>query len=1628
VAQNQTDLIIVAQLRDLVSNALRAMGTSMDKLGTDTAQLSEGMRGLQRAEEILTQGLGGTEAALAGTSAGISKVSAAASGLRGVLNEAWKETQATSTGLLSMTQSAESAVAGIESMKAAAKSGANAYIQMLEVVNGPGWAKMIQQEELAAQAAQFIGKERSQALLAIIREREENERATESLRKYTAEQEKAAAARSAAQASATATVLGPDLSRQAAEARALTEAERVLGTETFKTLQAQRAQYEAQQAASIATKELEAEQKALAASLRDPAVAQAEEQAKRLARAYEILGKETTDAILAKNADAEATRRQSAAEADLKARVEAASASLRTKAQQERLAAQQSVQSLLQGGVPRNQVLDGLQARFTAGELNRGETEALKQLRIEARLASRELGWMGERGVRASVELEQGFGKFTRQLRTGFGLLNTTAVKLIGGFIIINQLREAVTQSLEFSRAMSQVSSIVDSTDQEIRDLGGSVRELAIQFGTNEVDVARGLYFTLSSGIEDTRDAVEVLTQANKLSVAGFADVETVIDLLTSTINAYGFKVKDAGRINDIFFSAVKLGKAELPELAHNMGAVLPIASQMGVSLEEVTAAISALTLGGQNADEAVTSIRQLLINLLNPTSNAKQIISELEQKTADFGTGGLAAAVKTKGLVSVMQTLGRELGNNQLAMREIIPDARGMTAAFALSGNQLESFKRILGEIEKSAGSTDKAVNRVFASQSKRADIISAGIRQGFLDLGDAIVSALLPAKSEMDTIKSQAESVRATIAAWGPALGAAAKVLNFFAVGLSTIVSGTKAVYDQQASLVGRLRSLFADPGVETGQISEQASRRLEQSRRTLLEYQRSVAALSGDSGAEASLSKQIAERMDYAKVNLERTQVGLVALIKNLREQEAYRAQVGAAAVKTIDVGAIDENISRLKKRIEDIYSKRGTAAGFLGVSNEEVNAENERLWSLRDTIVSVHDAVKLLDTPISPEFRQALGEAVKPVADLDAAQNNFVLTQEEQQKAVEKAKAAMEEWGGIYITLADVSSRADEIMRQQANTPKKLAESFVDAEAATKQFTAALDKIKRDNQVAEFLDEATLARIKDKFPRSVESAIQAISRLKRDFSQFKAEQDEALASGKFGAYGFPEAQAEYDRVVSAAKASMDAQVEEAKRSLGLLKSSGVALSIVLPEIKLVGAAMIEYAKQQDRVKEGTQLLKQAQSSLIQTQEDKLKTDLREVQVAQNKADAAYANKTIAYAEYTQIKETLRLGESQIQQQLRLIEVERRRQTAKQSLGIFGAGVDVATEFAKNVFSTSSAFKALDDIAQVLGQRRLATARQEYDSLVLQYAEMRKILESEQLLGGKVADRANVLLGELETQRAIVLKEQERRAIIEDRELRNKERGAAGGLAESIARGTDELNQFYEVGLRLGDAGLGHLTDAFTDIITHAKSAKDAFKDFALSVLKDIAQLIARFMALQIASAAFGQQGPSFGGFLQSVLGSAAGGAAGGFTGGGSPSASNITGSYSKGGVFETRMIRRHALGGLPDVGSTPALFRMGNGQTGSAREGGIPEAIMPLQRMSNGELGVRAAGNGGGAPSYAVHLTINSSSGDAAGSALAIKKLIPQIEASIVSALSRGTNRSLVSAVRVAASSS
>lgn len=108
----------------------------------------------------------------------------------------------------------------------------------------------------------------------------------------------------------------------------------------------------------------------------------------------------------------------------------------------------------------------------------------------------------------------------------------------------------------------------------------------------------------------------------------------------------------------------------------------------------------------------------------------------------------------------------------------------------------------------------------------------------------------------------------------------------------------------------------------------------------------------------------------------------------------------------------------------------------------------------------------------------------------------------------------------------------------------------------------------------------------------------------------------------------------------------------------------------------------------------------------------------------------------------------------------------------------------------------------------------------------------------------------------------------------------------------------------------------------TSAFTDFIAGSKSAADAFKSFAASVLQEVSRLAAR----NVAEAIFGNgnAGGSFGNLL-SLLGSFGGGS--GITPGNSPDSQ--TGDQIRG---------RHAIGGTEHAGGTylvgekgPELFR-------------------------------------------------------------------------------------------------
>ena len=188
-----------------------------------------------------------------------------------------------------------------------------------------------------------------------------------------------------------------------------------------------------------------------------------------------------------------------------------------------------------------------------------------------------------------------------------------------------------------------------------------------------------------------------------------------------------------------------------------------------------------------------------------------------------------------------------------------------------------------------------------------------------------------------------------------------------------------------------------------------------------------------------------------------------------------------------------------------------------------------------------------------------------------------------------------------------------------------------------------------------------------------------------------------------------------------------------------------------------------------------------------------------------------------------------------------------------------------------------------------------------------------------------------------------------------------------GGEGGWTEEMRAFGAELREVNEIRKEIGkgptlveqmglaEQGLQLFESTFTNVVTGiamgTQSIDDAVKSMVQSILAQLAQMAAQWLATQALMMAFG--GPAGGGgFLSGLLGNA------------------------KGNAFANGRVMAFAKGGIV---SQPTVFPMARG-AGLMGEAG-PEAIMPLQRNSRGELGVSSGG--------AANVTFNIQAMDARG---------------------------------------
>jgi TP901 family phage tail tape measure protein len=317
---------------------------------------------------------------------------------------------------------------------------------------------------------------------------------------------------------------------------------------------------------------------------------------------------------------------------------------------------------------------------------------------------------MGPQGVIASLLIKLGMDPSgvaqgaTSAQRTMAGLQkHATAATAFAGAAVGDFVAASSQQWVRFDDQMRQVLTILpDKSDAAFNTMKGQVRDLAKEFGVVANDVIPGLYDALSSGIDQT-DIGSFMRTAQKMAVAGVSTTQESVNLLTQVKNAYRLEMADMTKVSDQMFNAVNKGVTTIPELSSAMSAVTPIASAMGIGVDEVLATITAMTLQGASTSEAVTMMRSSLVALLKPLPPLK---AGLER--AGFASGQAAIdALGYQGAMELVRDISEQTG---ITLPKLTGRIEGTSAVLMLTGQNAEAAGEALDYIRETAGSTDDA------------------------------------------------------------------------------------------------------------------------------------------------------------------------------------------------------------------------------------------------------------------------------------------------------------------------------------------------------------------------------------------------------------------------------------------------------------------------------------------------------------------------------------------------------------------------------------------------------------------------------------------------------------------------------------------------------------------------------------------------------------------------------------------------------------------------------------------------------------------------------------------------------------------------------------------------------
>lgn len=298
----------------------------------------------------------------------------------------------------------------------------------------------------------------------------------------------------------------------------------------------------------------------------------------------------------------------------------------------------------------------------------------------------------------------------------------------------------SVREAAQFESSFAKIQGLVGLSKAETDELQAAALALGPAYGTSANEAAEALFFITSAGLRGA-EATEVLEAAAIGAAIGLGDMGALANAATAAMNTYGPSVLSGTEAVDALAEAVKLGQFAPEELAGSLGRVIPIAAELGVSFQETTGLIAALTRGGLNASEAVTGVRGAMQAFLKPTKEAADMMAEY-----GFTSQEVSDSIESEGFLATLVKLRDAFGDNEEDFSRVIGSIEGLSAAFSLTGANIDTNTDIIAQATDGIGIMGDALDIVSETSEFKFNKAMETTKNSLIAIGTELLDRINP------------------------------------------------------------------------------------------------------------------------------------------------------------------------------------------------------------------------------------------------------------------------------------------------------------------------------------------------------------------------------------------------------------------------------------------------------------------------------------------------------------------------------------------------------------------------------------------------------------------------------------------------------------------------------------------------------------------------------------------------------------------------------------------------------------------------------------------------------------------------------------------------------------------